>query len=149
MTPFTSFMSEALRLAENAAKLGEVPVGAVVVRGADVLGRGQNAMRASENPLEHAEIRAIRDALKRSGQSRLSGCDLYVTLEPCAMCAGAIANARIARLFIGALDPKSGGTIHGARVFDHPQTHHKPEIYDGFEADRAESLLKAFFSDIR
>lgn len=143
---FTSFMDAALELARDAARCGEVPVGAVVVREGEIVGRGQNRTRRGADPTAHAEIEAIRDAAARLGSERLEGCDLYVTLEPCAMCAGAISHARIRRLYFAATDPKSGGVLHGARVFTHPQCHHVPEIYDGIGEEAAAALLKEFFA---
>lgn len=146
---FTSFMKDALEQARLAGEAGEVPVGAVVVRGGEIIGRGRNASRSGCDPSAHAEIVAIRAACAALGQDRLSGCDLYVTLEPCAMCAGAIAHARIARLYFGAADPKSGGVTVGARVFERAQSHHAPEVYDGIGADEASALLKSFFAEKR
>lgn len=146
---FISFMDEALAEARLAAEAGEVPVGAVVVQGGVIIGRGRNATRTGCDPSAHAEIVAIRQACAALGQERLVGCDLYVTLEPCAMCAGAIANARIARLYFGASDPKSGGVTVGACVFDRAQSHHAPEIYDGISADAATALLREFFATKR
>ncbi len=146
---FTSFMEAALAEARASEAAGEVPVGAVVVRDGKIIGRGRNATRKGCDPTAHAEIVAIRDACAALGQDRLSGCDLYVTLEPCAMCAGAIAHARIARLYYGAGDPKSGGVTVGARVFEHPQSHHAPDIYDGIAADEAAELLVRFFKGKR
>ncbi|MEN8892453.1 nucleoside deaminase [Planktotalea arctica] len=146
---FTSFMKDALEQARLAGEAGEVPVGAVVVRGGEIIGRGRNATRSGCDPSAHAEIVAIRAACAALGQDRLSGCDLYVTLEPCAMCAGAIAHARIARLYFGAADPKSGGVTVGARVFERAQSHHAPEVYDGIGADEASALLKSFFAEKR
>ncbi|PIE08719.1 MAG: tRNA-specific adenosine deaminase [Rhodobacterales bacterium] len=147
---FTSHMDAALEEARTAARLGEVPVGAVLV-GPDgtVLARAGNRTRALSDPTAHAEMLVIRDAAARLGAERLTGADLYVTLEPCPMCAAAISFARIRRLYYGAADPKSGGTAHGARVFAHPQCHHAPEIYDGIAAPEAEALLKAFFATRR
>jgi len=148
-TPFTSFMQDALAEARAAAARGEVPVGAVVVRAGQIIGRGGNVTRAQCDPSAHAEIIAIRAACAHLGTDRLGGCDLYVTLEPCAMCAGAIAHARIARVYFGAADPKSGGVLHGARVFDHAQSHHVPEVYDGINAAACAALLRGFFEDKR
>jgi cytidine deaminase len=147
---FRSHMDAALEEARAAALRGEVPVGAVVV-GPDgaVLARAGNRTRELADPTAHAEMLAIREACARLGSERLSGCDLYVTLEPCAMCAAAIAAARIARLYYGASDPKSGGVAHGARVFRHPQAHHVPEVYDGLAANEAARLLTDFFRDRR
>lgn len=144
--PFTSFMQAALAEARKAGARGEVPVGAVVVRGGAVIGAGGNATRRGNDPSAHAEIVAIRAACTALGTDRLTGCDLYVTLEPCAMCAGAIAHARIARLYFGASDPKSGGVLHGARVFDHAQSHHAPDVYDGIAAMECGALLTDFFA---
>lgn len=150
MTPFRPHMQAALYEARAAARRGEVPVGAVLV-GPDgqVLARAGNRTREGHDPTAHAEIRVIRDACAALGTERLPGCDLYVTLEPCAMCAAAIAAARIARLYYGADDPKSGGVRHGARVFAHPQAHHVPEVYDGIAAREAEDLLRDFFRGLR
>lgn len=147
---FLSFMDQALEEARAAAARGEVPVGAVIV-GADgaVIARAGNRMRAEHDPTAHAEIIALRAACARLGRARLTDCALYVTLEPCAMCAGAIAQARIARLYFAASDPKSGGVLHGARVFSHPQAHRAPEIYDGIGAAEAEALLRDFFAALR
>lgn len=150
MSPFRSHMDAALAEARAAAARGEVPVGAVVVapEGRVVAAAG-NRTRERADPTAHAEILAIRAACAAAGSERLPGHDLYVTLEPCAMCASAISQARIARLYYGAADPKSGGVMHGARVFRHPQSHHVPEVYDGIRAAEAEALLKAFFADRR
>ena len=145
MTSFSPFMSLALDLAKRAQDAGEVPVGAVVVKDGDVIGKGENRTRRDNDPTAHAEVIAIRSAALALGNFRLENCDLYVTLEPCAMCAGAIAEARIERLYFGADDPKSGGTFHGAKVFSHPQCHHKPDIYDGIAEQDARALLEAFF----
>jgi len=139
-------MDHALVEAKAAADRGEVPVGAVVVRDGVVLAAEGNRTRELNDPTAHAEILAIRAACALEGAERLVGADLYVTLEPCPMCAAAISNARIARLYYGAADPKSGGVAQGARVFDHPQCHHVPEVYDGLgEADAAD-LLVSFFA---
>lgn len=147
---FTSYMDLALDEARAAARRGEVPVGAVLVGpDATVLARAGNRTRELGDPTAHAEMLVIRDAAARLGTERLSGCDLYVTLEPCAMCAAAISFARIRRLYYGAPDPKSGGTAHGAKVFSHAQCHHAPEIYDGIGARDSERLLKEFFAGRR
>ncbi|WP_428926091.1 nucleoside deaminase [Marinibacterium sp. SX1] len=147
---FTSHMGPALAEARAAAARGEVPVGAIVL-GPDgrILARAGNRTRELNDPTAHAELLAIRAACAALGSERLTGCDLYVTLEPCAMCAAAIAAARIARLYYGAADPKSGGVAHGARVFAHPQAHHRPEVYDGIAGEAAADLLRAFFRDRR
>lgn len=139
-------MAEALIEARAAGARGEVPVGAVVVSpDGDVVARAGNRMRELSDPSGHAEMLAIRAACSAIGSERLVSHDLYVTLEPCVMCAGVIAAARISRLYYGAADLKSGGVAQGARVFTHPQSHHKPEIYEGIAAKEAEELLKEFF----
>lgn len=146
--PFRSHMEAALAEARKAAARGETPVGAVIsdpVQGR-VLAAAGNRTRELKDPTAHAEILAIREAAARIGSERLVGLDLHVTLEPCAMCAGAIAQARIARLFYGAADPKGGGVAHGARVFSHPTCHHRPEIFDGVGAEPAAALLRDFFA---
>jgi tRNA(adenine34) deaminase len=142
---FLSFMDLALDEARAAALRGEVPIGAVVVRAGAVIARAGNRTRELCDPTAHADVLAIRAACQVMQSERLPDCDLYVTLEPCPICAGTISAARIARLYFGAADPKSGGTLHGARVFSHPQCHHVPEIYDGISADESEDLLKGFF----
>ncbi|MDZ7708913.1 MAG: nucleoside deaminase [Roseovarius sp.] len=140
-------MQAALHEARAAATRGEVPVGAVVVApSGEVVARAGNRTRELSDPTAHAEMLAIRAACGVLGSERLVGHALYVTLEPCAMCAAAISAARIARLYYGASDPKSGGVLHGARVFIHPQCHHVPEVYDGIAATEAEALLRAFFA---
>ena len=146
---FRSFMALALEEARAAAARGEVPVGAVVVSGDRVLARAGNRTRELADPTAHAEMMAIRAACAALGSERLIGCDLYVTLEPCPMCAAAVSAARLGRLYFGAADPKSGGVTVGARVFSHPQCHHVPEIYDGIGAGEAEALLKGFFAGRR
>ncbi len=146
----TSHMDAALAEARAAAQRGEVPVGAVLVGpGGAVVAAAGNRTRELGDPTAHAEILAIRAACAAVGSERLVGHDLYVTLEPCAMCASAISQARIARLYYGADDPKSGGVAHGAQVFSHPQSHHVPEVYEGIGARDAEELLKSFFADKR
>ena len=143
---FLSYMDQALDEARAAAERGEVPVGAVVVRGGVVLAVTGNRTRELNDPTAHAELLAIRAACAVLGAERLTGANLYVTLEPCPMCAAAISNARIARLYYGAADPKSGGVAQGARVFDHPQCHHVPEVYDGLGEAEASELLVTFFA---
>ena len=140
-------MLAALAEAEAAGARGEVPVGAIVVdaRGT-VLARAGNRMRELADPTAHAEMLAIREACAARGTERLDDADLYVTLEPCAMCAAAISFARIRRLYWGAADPKGGGVEHGARIFSHPTCHHAPELYGGLEETRAAQLLRAFFA---
>lgn len=142
-------MARALELAAAAGEVGEVPVGAVVVRDGAIVGEGANAPRALNDPTAHAEIQAIRAAARALGDDRLSGCDLWVTLEPCAMCAGAIAHARIARLYFGADDAKGGAIVHGPSLFGQPTIHHRPEVYGGIMADESASLLRKFFAGRR
>jgi tRNA(adenine34) deaminase len=139
-------MRRALELAAEAAAAGEVPVGAVVARGGDVIAEAANAMRASGSPLAHAEILAINSALTITDEARLEDCDLYVTLEPCTMCAGAISLARIRRLYYGATDPKGGAVDSGVRYFSQPTCHHAPEIVGGVNEAEASALLRSFFS---
>ncbi len=147
---FRSYMDIALAEARAAAQRGEVPVGAVIVAPAGtVLARAGNRCRELADPTAHAEMLGIRAACAAAGSERLVGAALYVTLEPCAMCAGAIAAARVARVYYGADDPKSGGVAHGARVFAHPQCHHAPEVYPGIGEDAAARLLRAFFAGRR
>ncbi len=143
-------MSLALDQAREAAARGEVPVGAVVVAAdGTIVALAGNRTRELNDPTAHAEVLAIRDACARLGVERLTDHDLYVTLEPCPMCAGAISNARIRRLYYGAQDTKSGGVAVGARVFSHPQCHHAPDVYDGVSATEAEQLLVDFFATKR
>ena len=139
-------LDRAFAAARRAAERGEVPVGAVVVRGGIVLAVEGNRPRERRDPTAHAEILAIRAACAAIGDERLTGCDLYVTLEPCPMCAGAISLARIRRLYYGAADPKGGGVEHGPRVFNQPTCHHAPEVYGGFREAEAASLLRRFFA---
>ncbi|MFO1174143.1 MAG: nucleoside deaminase [Paracoccaceae bacterium] len=147
MRPFQSQMDAALAEARAAGDRGEVPVGAVVTDASGkIVAAAGNRTRELADPTAHAELLAIRAACAVLGSERLDGCDLYVTLEPCPMCAAAISFARIRRLYYGAADPKSGGVAHGARVFSHPQCHHRPEIYDGIAGDAAAALLQAFFA---
>lgn len=150
MNRVTAPMSIALSEARAAVARGEVPVGAVVVDPAGrVVAQAGNRTRELMDPTAHAEILALRAACAAAGSERLPGHALYVTLEPCPMCAAAISFARIARLYFGASDPKSGGVLHGARVFAHPQCHHAPEVYDGIAERDAADLLRAFFVDRR
>jgi tRNA(adenine34) deaminase len=142
-------MRLALQAARDAAEAGEVPVGAVVMRGEEVIAVAGNATRLPPDPTGHAELRAIRMAAEVLGDERLTGCDLYVTLEPCAMCAGAIAHARIARLYYAASDPKGGAVEHGARVFEQAQCLHRPEVYSGMGEAEAAELLRGFFRERR
>ncbi len=147
MSRFNSHMQAALAEARAAGARGEVPVGAVIVApSGGIVARAGNRTRALADPTAHAEMLAIRAACAALGRERLTGHDLYVTLEPCAMCAAAISAARIRRLYFAAPDPKSGGVLHGARVFSHPQAHHMPEVYDGIGEGEAAALLKDFFA---
>ena len=138
-------MRLALDEAAAAVRDGEVPVGAVVTRGGEVLAVGRNRMRTDNDPTAHAEMVAMRAAAAKIGDCRLDGCDLWVTLEPCAMCAGAVSLARIARLYFGAADAKGGAVLHGPRLFAQPTCHHAPEIYPGIGEGEAGELLRDFF----
>jgi tRNA(adenine34) deaminase len=142
-------MARALELAEQAARAGEVPVGAVVVQRGRVIGEAHNAPRELTDPTAHAEVLALRRAAAALGSDRLEGCELWVTLEPCAMCTGAIVHARIARVYYAAPDPKGGAVEHGARVFEQPQCLHRPEVYAGMGEGRSAALLRAFFAERR
>jgi tRNA(adenine34) deaminase len=144
-----SFMEVALDEARAAAKRGEVPVGCVIVRDGAVVARAGNRTLADHDPTAHAEIVAIRAAGKALGSERLDDCDLYVTLEPCAMCAGAIAFARIRRLYYGAADPKGGAVDNGVKFFASAACHHRPEVYGGLAEAEASALLRGFFQDRR
>lgn len=142
-------MDLALRLAEEAAAEGEAPIGAVIVENGRVLAAERNRMQALADPTAHAEMLAIRAALAMRGTGRLDGCDLYVTLEPCAMCAGAIAHTRLRRVYFAAEDIKAGAVENGVRLFDQPTCHHRPEVIGGLSAARSEALLVAFFKSLR
>ena len=142
-------MDLALRLAEEAAAAGEAPIGAVIVENGRVLAAERNRMQALADPTAHAEMLAIRTALAARGTGRLDGCDLYVTLEPCAMCAGAIAHTRLRRVYFAAEDIKAGAVENGVRLFDQPTCHHRPEVIGGLSAARSEALLVAFFKTLR
>jgi len=144
--PLPDPMRRALAVAAAAAAEGEVPVGAVIVRDGRVIATAGNAPRRLHDPTAHAELLAIRTAASLLGRDRLEDCDLWVTLEPCAMCAGAIAHARIARLYYGAADAKGGAVDHGPRLFGQPTCHHRPEIYAGIGEREAAALLRAFFA---
>ncbi len=145
-----TFMEAALAEAEAAGARGEVPVGAVVVApGGLIVAQAGNRTEELADPTAHAELLAIREACRTGGSARLPDCDLYVTLEPCPMCAAAIGFARICRLYYGAEDPKGGGVDHGPRVFSHPTCHHRPEVYGGIGERAAGDLLKAFFKERR
>ena len=147
--PGRSPMDLALREAEAAAARGEVPVGAVIVRDGEVLAAAGNRTLEDSDPTAHAEIVAIRRAAAAIRSQRLVGADLYVTLEPCPMCAAAISFARIRRLYFGAGDPKGGAVEHGIRLYDTPTCHHAPEVYSGIGEEQASSLLRRFFADRR
>jgi tRNA(adenine34) deaminase len=142
-------MQRALALAREGAAAGEVPIGAVIVKDGVVIAEAHNRPRDLHDPTAHAEILAIRAAAQALGDERLTDCELWVTLEPCAMCAGAIAHARIARLYYAASDPKGGAVEHGARVFDQPQCLHRPEVYSGIGEDDAAAMLREFFRERR
>jgi len=147
--PLPDPMKHALAQAALAAAADEVPIGAVVVRGGTVIAAAHNAPRALRDPTAHAEVLAIREAARLLGRERLDGCDLWVTLEPCAMCAGAIVHARIDRVYYAAPDPKGGAVESGARVFDHPGCLHRPEVYSGMGEAEAAELLRGFFRERR
>lgn len=142
-------MQRALALAREAAAAGEVPVGAVMMKDGAVIGEGRNAPRGLNDPTAHAEVMAIRAAALALGNERLDGCELWVTLEPCTMCAGAIVHARVSALYYAASDPKGGAVEHGARVFDQPQCLHRPEVYSGMGEVEAAELLRGFFRERR
>lgn len=146
MFPLPDPMVRALAAARAAAAAGEVPVGAVVMLDGAVIAVAANAPRGLGDPTAHAELLAIRSAAATLGSDRLSGCDLWVTLEPCAMCAGAIAHARLRRLYYGAPDPKGGAVDHGPRFFAQPTCHHRPDVYGGIGESEAAGLLRAFFA---
>ena len=141
-----SFMDLALKSAEMAEKSGEVPIGCVIVRDNEVVATAGNRTLTDRDPTAHAEILAIRQAAEKIGSERLVDCDLYVTLEPCTMCAAAISFARIRRLYYGAPDPKGGAVEHGPRLFGQPTVHHRPEIYPGIGEQEAAALLRDFFA---
>ena len=142
-------MRRALDLAAEAAAQGEVPVGAVVTRGDQIVAETRNAMRGQSDPTAHAEMQAIRAAAERLGTSRLDECTMWVTLEPCAMCAAAIAVARIKALRFAAEDPKGGGVVHGPRIFAQPTCHHRPDVLGGIGEQEAAALLRDFFGERR
>jgi tRNA(adenine34) deaminase len=147
--PLPPPMRRALELAGQAAEAGEVPVGAVVTRGDDIVGEARNAMRGSLDPTAHAEMEAIRAAGRALGTSRLDECALWVTLEPCAMCAAAVSIARLKALRFGAEDPKGGGVVHGARIFAQPTCHHRPDVLGGIGEEQSGDLLRRFFAERR
>lgn len=149
MFPFPPEMRAALKAAQDGSSRGEVPVGAVIVRHGAIIATAANAPRTLSDPTAHAEIRVIRTAAAALIRDRLDDCDLWVTLEPCAMCAGAIAHARIRRLYYGADDPKGGAVEHGARFFSQSTCHHRPEIFGGIGASESAILLRTFFAGRR
>ena len=144
-----SFMDLALEQAENAEKSGEVPIGCVIVRDNAVIARAGNRTLTDRDPTAHAEILALREAARLTGNERLTDCDLYVTLEPCTMCAGAISFARIRRLYYGATDPKGGAVDSGVRFFASPTCHHAPDVYPSVGENKAAALLRQFFKTRR
>jgi tRNA(adenine34) deaminase len=147
--PLPMPMRRALDLAAEAARNGEVPVGAVITCGDEIIAEARNAMRGSNDPTAHAEMEAIRAAGARLGTSRLDECTLWVTLEPCAMCAAASAIARLKAIRFGAEDPKGGGVVHGARIFAQPTCHHRPDVLGGIGDEEAGALLRRFFEERR
>jgi tRNA(Arg) A34 adenosine deaminase TadA len=147
--PLPPPMRRALDLAREAAAAGEVPVGAVVTLGEEIVAETRNAMRGSPDPTAHAEMEAIRAAAAKLGSSRLDDCTLWVTLEPCAMCAAAISIARLKALRFGAEDPKGGGVVHGPRMFTQPTCHHRPDVLGGIGEAQAAELLRSFFAERR
>jgi tRNA(adenine34) deaminase len=147
--PLPSPMRRALDLAAEAAAAGEVPVGAVVTCGGELVAEARNDMRGSADPTAHAEMVAIRAAAAKLGASRLDRCTLWVTLEPCAMCAAAVAVARMKALRFGAEDPKGGGVVHGARIFAQPTCHHRPDVLGGIGEQESAALLRGFFAERR
>jgi tRNA(adenine34) deaminase len=146
-----NYMAQAMLEAKAAFERGEIPVGAVVVDSATgkILSRSGNATEAEKDPMAHAEMIALRQACKIKGAPRLPECDLYVTLEPCPMCAAAISFARIRRVYFGAYDPKSGGVEHGPKMYSHSACHHKPEVYGGIDEQVCGAIMKDFFKDKR
>lgn len=147
--PLPRPMRRALDLAAQAAAAGEVPVGAVISRGEAIVAEARNAMRGSLDPTAHAEVVAIRAAAVALGQPRLDGCTLWVTLEPCAMCAAAASLARLDAIRFAAEDPKGGGVVHGARIFAQPTCHHRPDVLGGIGESEAAALLRSFFEERR
>lgn len=143
--PLPEPMQQAIALAARAAELGEVPIGAVITHKGEIIASAHNSPRHDHDPTAHAEISAIRAAAKSLGQERLEDCELWVTLEPCAMCAGAISHARIAKLYYAASDPKGGAVEHGARVFEQDQCLHRPEVYSGMGEAQSAEILRNFF----
>lgn len=147
--PLPNPMRRAIDLAREAAEAGEVPVGAVVTLGDEIIAECRNSMRTASDPTAHAEIQAIRAAAAKLGTPRLDECTIWVSLEPCAMCAAAISLARIKAVRFGAEDPKGGGVVHGARIFAQPTCHHRPDVLGGIGEEESAELLRAFFADRR
>jgi tRNA(adenine34) deaminase len=147
--PLPQPMRRAVELAREAGNAGEVPVAAVITVDAEIVAESRNAMRSAADPTAHAEMEAIRGAAETLGTSRLDECTMWVTLEPCAMCAAAISLARIKSLRFGAEDPKGGGVVHGARIFAQPTCHHRPDVLGGIGEEESAELLRAFFADRR
>jgi tRNA(Arg) A34 adenosine deaminase TadA len=147
--PLPQPMRRALELAHEAASAGEVPVGAVVTSDGELIAEARNAMRGSLDPTAHAEIVALREAAAKLGRPRLDGCTVWVTLEPCAMCAAAMALARVEALRFGAEDPKGGGVVHGPRIFSQPTCHHRPDVLGGIGEEESVALLRRFFEERR
>jgi tRNA(adenine34) deaminase len=147
--PLPQPMRRALDLARAAGAAGEVPVGAVVTKGDAIIAEARNTMRQSHDPTAHAEMVAIRSAAEFLEEPRLDGCTLWVTLEPCAMCAAAIALARLEAVRFGAEDPKGGGVVHGARIFSQPTCHHRPDVLGGIGEEESAALLRTFFQERR
>jgi tRNA(adenine34) deaminase len=146
---FTSYMQEALTQAQRAQEAGEVPIGAVITHQGQIIAKAHNLVESADRPFGHAELLVIEKACQVMGSPRLPDCDLYVTLEPCPMCAHAISLARIRRLYFGAYDPKGGGVEHGPRIYHQPTCHHAPEVYGGMEETKCASILKGFFKERR
>jgi len=144
-----NYMPQAYKLAQQAAAMGEVPVGCVVVKNNEVIAAAFNKVEQEGDITNHAELLAIKQASAKLGNKYLTNCDLYVTLEPCPMCAQAISNARIKKLYFGAYDTKSGGVENGARIFEQSSCHHKPEVIGGIMEDECKSLIQTFFRDLR
>ena len=142
-------MNEALKLAEEAAAAGEVPIGAVVVKDGEIIGRGRNRTEELKNPFAHAEMNAMNEALEKCGGWRLTGCDLYVTLEPCSMCAGAIVHARLRRVFIGTDDPKAGACGSVLDITGEQRLNHQPQVIRGLQRESCAGILKDFFKELR
>ncbi len=142
-------MDEAMKAAEKAAEAGEVPVGAAIVLAGEVIAVAANAMRRNADATAHAEMRVIRAAMKKLGRERLEDCDIYVSLEPCTMCAGAISHARLRRLYFAAEDKKAGAVENGVRFFEQKSCHHRPEVISGIGESRSRNLLREFFSALR